>query len=79
MTGSSEDFFMRSIRIVPFSGAKQYWFKWKSKFIVVAIVKKYYKMMEGTVKIPDENTTDPKEMIDYERSILGYMDIVQSC
>ena len=35
--------------------------------------------MEGTDKIPDENTTDTKEMIDVERSILGNMDIIQSC
>ena len=52
MTGSSEDFVMRSIRIVPLSGSKEDWFKWKSKFIIASRVKKYYKMMEGTDKIP---------------------------
>ena len=54
MTVSSENFVMRSIRIVPFSRSQEYWFKWKSKFIVADRLNKYYKMMEVTDDIPDE-------------------------
>ena len=40
MTRSSEDFVMRSIRIVQFIGAQDDWFKCKSKLIVAARVNK---------------------------------------
>lgn len=78
MVTTGEDLLLKSIRTVPFSGAKEYWFKWKTKFMAAATVRKYYSMLIGDITIPKECTTDPKEIEMLDKESLGYLDLINS-
>ena len=49
----------KAIRILTFSGKKEDWMMWLDKFMVKAMMKRYDEILDGTVLVSDDNTTNP--------------------
>ena len=56
MTSENEDF--KSIKVLPWTGKDEDWPMWSKKFLLRGRKKGYKKIMDGTMKVPDDLDID---------------------
>ena len=71
----------KAIRILTFSGKKEDWMMWSDKFMAKAMMKGYDEILDGTVLVPDDNTTNPSPSQEEARkqNKLAYNELILAC
>ena len=49
----------KAIRILTFSGKKEDWVMWSDKFMAKSMMKGYNEVLDGTIIVPEDKTTNP--------------------
>ena len=77
----SQDNTEKSIRILTFSGKKEDWMMWSDKFMAKAIMKGYDEVLDGTIIVPDDKTTNPTPSQVEARKLnkLAYNELILAC
>ena len=73
----------KAIQILPFDGKQSSWRMWSQQFLARALLKKYKKILIGSIKAPkaseDEDKLSESDVEAREQNELAYTELLLSC